>query len=213
MPDTDGAPWLAWARRLQAIAQTGLAFAGDEYNRTRYHEVQAIAAEMIAAGAGAPPTPLLTRLEDELGYATPKVDVRAFARRDGGVLMVRERAEQLWTLPGGWIDVGESPSEAARRETLEEAGWHVRPTRLLALWDRRLHAHPPMFHHVYKLFIACEVESYSGPIGQETNPETDAADFFPLDALPPLSTHRVTADQIARLAALHEHPERPAAFD
>jgi ADP-ribose pyrophosphatase YjhB (NUDIX family) len=201
--------WLDWARRLQALAQSGLAFTQDDYDAERYREVRAIAAEMIAAGAGAEPTPLLARLERELGYATPKVDVRAFVPRGGAVLMVRERVEQRWTLPGGWVDVGETPSEAARRETLEEAGWHVRPTRLLALWDRRRHPHPPMFHHVYKLFVGCEAESYEGRIGGET----DDAGFFPLAALPPLSTSRVTAAQITRLAELHAHPDRPAAFD
>jgi ADP-ribose pyrophosphatase YjhB (NUDIX family) len=200
---------LDWARRLQALAQSGLTFSKDEYDIERYRSVQAIAAEMLAAGSGETPTPVLSGLRDELGYATPKVDVRAFAVRDSEVLMVRERSEQLWTLPGGWVDVGETPSEAARRETLEEAGWLVRPTRLLALWDRRLHPHPPMFHHVYKLFMDCAVESYSGRIGNET----DDARFFPLDALPDLSTSRVTSDQIARLAELHSRPERPAEFD
>jgi hypothetical protein len=136
--------WLARARRLQAIAQTGLSFHPDAYDTERYHEVRAIAAEMIGAGAAAVPTPLLSQLEKEIGYATPKVDVRAFVTRDSAVLMVRERVEQRWTLPGGWAEVGETPSEAARRETLEEAGWNVRPTRLLALWDRRRHAHPPL---------------------------------------------------------------------
>jgi ADP-ribose pyrophosphatase YjhB (NUDIX family) len=182
--------WLPWARRLQFIAQNGLTFAQDEYDIERYRAVT-------------------TQLAAERGYATPKLDVRAFVIDSDRLLLVRERSDGLWTLPGGWIEVGESPSEAAARETAEESGYRVRPERLLALYDRRRHDHPPMISHVYKVFVDCEIEGR----GPRLENETDAVDFFPLDRLPPLSAERVTASQLARLAEIHADPEWPADFD
>ncbi len=69
------------------------------------------------------------------------------------LLLVKERSDGLWTLPGGWADVNKSPSEAIVREVLEESGYRVKPARLLALYDRSLHPHEPVyFHHIYELF-------------------------------------------------------------
>jgi ADP-ribose pyrophosphatase YjhB (NUDIX family) len=201
--------WLTWSRRLQSIAQNGLAFARDEYDIERYRAVRDVAAEMLSRLGGLPPEAVATQLAAESGYGTPKLDVRAFVLGEDGVLLVRERSDGRWTLPGGWIDVGESPREAAARETAEESGYLVRPVRLLALYDRRKHPHPPMISHVYKVFVDCAVEGR----GERLENETDAVDFFRLDRLPPLSTERVTASQLVRLAQIHDHPDWPADLD
>lgn len=201
--------WLSWARRLQFIAQNGLTFAEDEYDIARYEAVGEIAGEMLSRMGNLPIDAVATQLAAERGYGTPKLDVRAFVLQPEGLLLVRERSDGLWTLPGGWIDVGESPSEAAARETAEESGYVVRAERLLALYDRRRHAHPPMISHVYKVFIDCKIEGR----GERLENETDAVDFFPLDRLPDLSTERVTAAQLVRLAEIHAHPEWQADFD
>jgi hypothetical protein len=76
---TDGiAPcWLAWAREIQALAQTGRHYAENEYQLARNQRLTEIATEMIGAGSGLPPEPLTQLFEAQDGYATPWVDVRA----------------------------------------------------------------------------------------------------------------------------------------
>lgn len=201
--------WLGWARRLQALAQSGLAYSKDEYDVERFHAIREIAAEILSAHGAGELDGVRAMLEQERGYATPKIDVRAVVLREGRLLLVKERSDGCWTLPGGWVDVGESLSEAAARETEEEAGYRVRPMRLLAVYDRRRHAHPPMFHHVYKIFISCRLEGTGLPSGGETEDPR----FFDPEALPPLSLARVTPEQIKRLLEIQQHPDWPADFD
>ncbi|HWQ11336.1 MAG TPA: NUDIX hydrolase N-terminal domain-containing protein, partial [Roseiflexaceae bacterium] len=128
--------WIAWARRLQAIAQTGLTFTRDRYDAERYEEVRAIAAEIAAAQSGAELAMVRALFAHDAGYTTPKVDVRAAIFRDDAILLVRERADGLWTLPGGWADPGDSPARAVEREVLEETGYTARAVKLLAVLDR-----------------------------------------------------------------------------
>ena len=207
---TNEPAWLAWAKRLQAVAQNGLTFAADPFDVERYEAVRAIAAEMAAQAAGLPAGPVLALFADQVGYATPKVDVRGVVFRDDALLLVRERSDGGWTLPGGWADPTESPSEAVVREVFEESGFRTRATKLLAVLDRGKHPHdPPFAFHVYKLFVRCEI--VGGAAAAST--ETDEVAFFREDALPPLSRSRVTDGQIALLFDHHRHPERPADFD
>jgi ADP-ribose pyrophosphatase YjhB (NUDIX family) len=202
--------WLDWAKRLQAVAQNGLTYAADPFDVERYEQVRQVAAEMVAAGAGLPVAAVLDVFGGQSGYATPKVDVRGVVVRDDAVLLVRERQDGRWTLPGGWADPCESPREAVVREVFEEAGFETRAVRLLAVYDRSKHAHdPPFAFHVYKLFIACALLGGTAA----TSAETDAVGFFRVDDLPPLSPSRVTADQIRRAVALARDPARPAEFD
>jgi ADP-ribose pyrophosphatase YjhB (NUDIX family) len=201
--------WLDWAKRLQALAQTGLAFCRDPYDRERYTSVSAIAAAMIAAGSGAEPQRLTALLGAEEGYATPKVDVRAAAFREARVLLVKERADGRWTLPGGWADIGESPRSAVEREAREESGYEVRAVKLAAVYDRNRHAHTPHLYHIWKLFFVCDITGGAA----SASLETEAAEFFALDALPPLSVGRVTAAQIAHMFEHCRHPEWPTTFD
>ena len=147
---------MGWVRRLQAIAQSGLTYAKDPYDVERYEQVRSIAAEVAASRSEATSERIDALFSQESGYATPKLDIRAMVLdAEGAVLLVREKEDGLWTLPGGWVDVGESPSEAAEREVKEESGYEVRAVRLLALWDRDKHPHPPLPFHVYKLCFRC----------------------------------------------------------
>ena len=201
--------WLQWAQHLQALAQNGLTFAHDPFDVQRYEAVRQIAAEMLGALSRIEPQPILDLLMREIGYATPKVDVRAAVFCDDRILLVRERRDGLWTLPGGWADVNESPSEAVTRETYEESGYLTRAVRLLAVYDKNKHAHPPSPHHSYKLFFHCKL------LGGEPvqNVETDAVDFFRARKLPALSLSRVTPAQVTRLFECVQHPEWPTEFD
>ncbi len=191
------------------MSQTGATYASDPYDISRYHRLAEIASDMMARGSGIPSAVVADLFGREAGHPTPKVDVRAAVFRDEEILLVRERGDGLWTLPGGWADVAESPSAAAARETLEESGYRIRILRLLAVYDRDRHPHPPLAYHAYKLFFEGDVVGGE----QASSDETDAADFFAVEALPPLSTMRVTESQITRLFRLHQDPCAPADFD
>jgi ADP-ribose pyrophosphatase YjhB (NUDIX family) len=145
----------------------------------------------------------------EAGYATPKIDVRGVVFRDGDILMVRERSDGGWTLPGGWADVLDSPSVAVEREIREESGYEVRATKILAVLDRNRHPHPPQAFHVWKIFIRCELIG-GAPSGSI---ETDGVAFFGRDALPELSTTRIVKTQLALMFAHLDDPLRPPEFD
>jgi ADP-ribose pyrophosphatase YjhB (NUDIX family) len=194
----------ALARKLQATAQTGLEFNTNEYDRERYELISQIAAELMAAHCDTPIETFQQMFAQQSGYATPKVDVRAAVFRDGKILLVREAADGLWTMPGGWSDVNDSPREAVEREVIEESGFRVRAKKLAAVYDRAKHPHePPLPFHVYKMFFVCEI------VGGEakTSRETLEVGFFAPDALPPLSVSRNLAFQIHRL---FEHANNPA---
>lgn len=199
---------LDWARRLQAIAQTGVAYGQpDVYDRERYEQVRQIAAEMLAADGEVAAVDGVLALE--AGHATPKLDVRGIVFRDGEILLVREGG--AWSLPGGWVDVGESPSEAAVREVLEESGYETRAVKLLALLDRDRHGYEPHAWHIWKAIVLCEL---AGGEQQTLHSETDAAAFFSRDSLPePLRSGRATRAVIGRAFKHLEHPEWPADFD
>ena len=202
-------PWLAWVRRLQAIAQTGLTFSEDTYDRERYEQIRDIAAEIVAGHTGMDATAIVDLFRGQEGYATPKVDVRGAVFDGERLLLVRERIDGLWTLPGGWADVGDSPAEAVVREIWEESGYEARATRLVALYDRNKQGHPPMPFHAYKAFFLCDLLGGSAAVSHETT----AVGFFARDEIPPLSTGRVTTHQIERMFAHHANPELPTEFD
>jgi len=201
--------WLDWARRLQAIAQSGLAYSPNQYDLERYQAVREIAVEMMASGSASAVAPIRDLFAGEAGYATPKVDVRGAVFRDGRILLVLEREDGGWTLPGGWADVGESPAEATVREVREESGYETRAMKLLAVYDRNRHGHPPIPFHAYKVFFQCEVTG-GGPASSN---ETAGVDWFAEDALPALSTSRVTAAQIHRFFEHYRNPRWPTDFD
>jgi ADP-ribose pyrophosphatase YjhB (NUDIX family) len=198
-----------WTRALQALAQTGLTYAEGPYDRERYEAVQRIAAEMAAAVGGEEPEELLARFADESGYRTPKVDVRGVVLDGGRLLLVREPESHGWCLPGGWADVGETPSRAVEKEVVEEAGLTVRAVRPLGVFDRDFRGRIRWPAHVYKLYVLCE------PLAGTPVPdgvETEAAEYFPLDALPDLSP-KTPSEQLERALAVALDPAVPAALD
>lgn len=204
--------WLDWAQRLQAIAQNGLTFAKDPFDLERYEQIRAVAAEMLAAGSDRDIAPIRALFAQESGYMTPKVDVRGVVFRDERILLVSEKLDGgRWTLPGGWADVGDSPSDAVVREVWEEAGYRVQATKLLALYDRNKQNHPPYPFHAYKCFFRCELLDERQQL--TPNVETEEAGWFAEDALPELSVGRVTAAQLHRWFAHLRHPDWPTDFD
>jgi ADP-ribose pyrophosphatase YjhB (NUDIX family) len=202
--------WLALARELQAMSQTGLFYSKDKYDTERYERLRVLATTMMAIGSGVAAERIADLFSQDTGYATPRIDVRGAAFRNGRVLMVRERSDGRWALPGGWADVNQTAGECVIREIAEESGFNARAVKLCAVWDRRRHGHtPPHPFHVYKMFFLCEI------IGGEPRPslETSAIAFFAEDELPDLSLGRVTAAQIRRLFEHHRRPELPTDFD
>jgi ADP-ribose pyrophosphatase YjhB (NUDIX family) len=219
---SDGAPpaaaaaeaasdWLRWSRTLRAVAQAGLTYAATPFDRQRFETVRTVAAELAAAGSGLAASGLGELFAAGAGHPTPKVDVRgAVFDADGRILLVLEREDGGWTLPGGWADVGDAPSETVEREVREESGVPVRAERLVAVLDRDRHGHTPHVDHIYKLFFLCR--ALDGPRG-EPDAEVEAIGWFDPADPPPLSLARVTPAQLELMAAHAADPSLPTVFD
>ena len=206
----DEPQWLSIARELRAIAQTGLTFTADRFDRQRYERVRELAGSMLALGSGADHGAILDILLADKGYATPKVDVRGAAFVDGRVLLVREISDGKWTLPGGWADVNQTASECVVREIAEESGFEARAHKLAAVHDYQRSNRPARhIDSIYKIFFVCEITGGAA----RTSDETSEVAFFPRHELPPLSLGRTTAAQIDRMFQHAEHPDLPADFD
>jgi ADP-ribose pyrophosphatase YjhB (NUDIX family) len=206
----DEPQWLRMARELRAIAQTGLAFSVDRFDRQRYERVRELAASMLAEGSGERFEVIIEILREGWGYATPKVDVRGAAFVDGRVLMVREISDGNWTLPGGWADVNQSAAECVVREIAEESGFTARALKLAAVRDYQRSGHPARnVDSIYKMFFICEITGGA----PQPSAETSEVAFFARDALPPLSLGRTTAAQIDRMFQHAEHPDLATDFD
>jgi ADP-ribose pyrophosphatase YjhB (NUDIX family) len=201
--------WLGWAQRLQALAQDGLAYTHNPFDAERFRQVIDVAAEIIASNSDAGLPAIQNLFDAQSGYMTPKVDIRGVVFKDEQVLLVKELADGLWTLPGGWVDINEPPSHAVEREVFEESGYEVKAKRLMALYDRNKHGHPAYIFHLYKVYIQCDLV---GGHAQDSI-ETEGACFYPEDAIPPLSIGRTTPQVLRRLFELYRNPDLPADFD
>jgi len=201
--------WLIWARELQALAQTGLTFAVGEYDLARYRRLMELAAEITAHSTGASVDALTEDFMQQPGYATPKVDVRGAVVRENSILLVQERADGRWCMPGGWADVGELPSVMVAREVLEESGLVVRPRKVVGVFDANRSGIPQAFYHAYKVVFLCDV------LGGEIrgSDETLDARFFPFTSIPQLSSARTNERHLAEIQAHLADPARPTAFD
>jgi ADP-ribose pyrophosphatase YjhB (NUDIX family) len=209
MTDNDSPRWLEWAREIQALSQTGLTFSNSEYETQRYTRLAEIAAEIMEHHSEVSKESLLDDFLIQPGYATPKVDVRGAVIRDGQILLVQERVDGRWCMPGGWADVGETPSEMVVREVWEESGFQVEPCRVVGVYDANRSGRPLSLYHAYKLVFLCEL------VGGEARPsdETLAVGFFPFDDLPPLSSNRTNERHLADVQAHLQEPGRLVAFD
>jgi len=202
--------WLRWAREVRALAQAGLTYSDSPFDQERYTALRDLAAEMAATCAEVDPAMVQELFAAQVGYETPKVDVRGVVFRDDELLLVRELGDGgRWTLPGGWADINEPPSKAVEREVWEESGYETRATKLLMLYDRSLHGHPPHPFTIYKLFFLCEL---CGGAPMDSH-ETGEATFFAEDAIPELSISRITPEEIVHLFEHRRHPEWPTDFD
>lgn len=192
--------WLRLAKQVQALAENGLHFSENDYDLDRYTQLEEISMRMLSLISGASEETIQTETPERNGYRTPKVDVRCVIFNDKDeILLVKERVDSRWSLPGGWCDVGYTPSEVAEKEAEEEAGIRVKAGRLLAVFDKKCHDHPEDLYYAYKIFLECKAESYEIKTGMET---LDVA-FFAQDAMPELSTPRNTAGQIHKMFDFH----------
>ena len=200
------------AIKLSALAQDGLTFAANPYDVDRYRQVSRLATGLLAALVGRPADELAIELGRDSGYATPKVDVRGAIFDDQQrVLLMQEKTDARWSLPGGWADPGDSPSSAVTREILEETGYHSSAVKLIACWDREIQQNPPpLAVHVYKLFFLCRPD---GTVQPPAALETLDVGWFAIGELPPLSLGRVNHRQLERALAHHLDPSLPTEFD
>ena len=198
-----------WAAELQSLAQAGLYYAKDVFDRERFERVRQIAAEMMAERTGLPLEKVTELFCADSGYQTPKVDTRAAVFRDGKILLVQER-DGRWALPGGWMDYDQTIRGNAAKETLEEAGMRVRPLRLVALLEHNRHNLPPCVHSVFSAFVLCEYLDGA----YRPNLETVDSRFFPRDALPsPLAENKSSAAQIEMCFHAAADPNWQTEFD
>ena len=206
--NTKPPPWIAWAREIFALSQAGLTYSNNEFDIQRYKRLQEISAEMIASQSKISKESALESFSMQVGYATPKIDVRGAVIRADKILLIQERMDGRWAMPGGWADLGDAPASVAEREVWEESGYHVRAEKVIALLDAN-RIEPMEFYHAFKIIFLCRL------IGGEprVSYETLAVDFFSLDDLPPLSSFRTNEAMLKEVFAHVRDPNRWTAFD
>jgi ADP-ribose pyrophosphatase len=200
--------WIDWAREIFSLSQSGLTYSQNEYDLDRYKRLQAITAEMIASESEITKGSALDSFSMQAGYITPKVDVRGAVIRHGKILLIQERADTMWAMPGGWADLGNSPASVAEREVWEESGYRVKAEKVVAVIDAN-RIEPFEFYHAYKLIFLCKLLDGEPRISYETL----AVDFFDPNHLPPLSIYRTNENMVQEVFAHVQNPNRPTAFD
>lgn len=198
-----------WATNLQSIAQAGLHYGKDVFDRERYEQVRKIAGEMMQAKTGLSKEQIKTLFLGDEGYQTPKIETRAAIFKDAKILLVRERMAQEWSLPGGWNDYDQTTAQNCVKEAREESGRIVKPVKLIAVQDRNHHNKPILATNVTKIFYLCK--EISGEF--VSNDETDACDYFALDNLPKLSLDRNTKEQIKMCFKASKDPNWQTLFE
>jgi ADP-ribose pyrophosphatase YjhB (NUDIX family) len=201
--------WLDWAREIQALAQTGNTYAVNEWQSERYDRLMEIAAEIVGENTTLPVQPVLENFRVQPGYATPKIDVRGAVFREGKLLMVKESRDGGWTMPGGWVDVGDYPAAAAEREVWEESGFEVKARKLIGVYDAN-RVEPMEFYHAFKLVFLCEI---LGGEAKTSNETTDVM-FYSLDEVPVnFSGERTRPRHVRDAFAALADPSIPTVFD
>ncbi|MBN2009488.1 NUDIX hydrolase [candidate division KSB1 bacterium] len=209
MPQDIDSQWLKWAREIQALGQIGLTYCTNEYERERNQRLVEIAAEMGEVHGKLDKDVLLEHFNKQVGYATPKIDVRAAVIQDGNILLVQESADQRWCMPGGWADIGEEPSLAVEREVWEESGFKVKARKVIGVFDANRVGRPLPFYHAYKIVFLCDV------LGGEATPSHETLDvrFFGFDNIPPLSRNRTNEIHLAEITEHLNNPQRATFFN
>lgn len=201
--------WLEIAKKINSISQTGLTFTKDPFDKERYSELLELSIEIFTNITDIDSQKLKFVFNRDEGYLTPKVSVRAVIIRDNKILLVKEKSDNKWSLPGGYADIGMTPSEIAINEVKEESGFDVKPTRILGLIDYNQHQEKPFPFDVYQLFMECEIIGGQAQSGLETS----AVEFFDPKSLPELSTRRVTKEQLLKMIELNENRNLDPIFD
>ncbi|HET6596034.1 MAG TPA: NUDIX hydrolase N-terminal domain-containing protein [Anaerolineales bacterium] len=200
--------WLEWAREIFSLSQSGITYSGNPYDIDRYKRLQEITAEMIASQSEISKESALDSFSMQAGYITPKVDVRGAVVQDGKILLIQERADGNWAMPGGWADLGDSPRFVAEREVWEESGFRVKAEKVVAVIDAN-RIEPMEFYHAYKIIFLCSLLGGEPRISYETL----AVDFFDPGHLPALSSYRTNEEMVKEVFAHVSDPSRPTAFD
>lgn len=201
--------WIKWVSEMQSIAQAGLAYSKDKYDLDRFNQLKDLSQEIISEYTDVEVEKVRDLFDNEVGYLTPKVDVRGAAIKDNKILLVKENNDGLWSMPGGWADVNLSVSENIIKEAKEEAGADIIPKKLVAVLDRNKHNKPVSIQSIYKIFVLCDF--VDGDF--EENTETEASQFFELDKLPSLSEARNTKEQINMCFDAYHKEDFEAIFD
>lgn len=200
--------WIEWAREIFSLSQSGITYSGNQYDIERYKRLQEITAEIIESQSEISRESVLDSFSMQAGYITPKIDVRGAVIRDGKILLVQERADGMWAMPGGWADLGDAPASMAEREVWEESGFRVKADKVVAIIDAN-RVEPMEFYHAYKIIFLCRLLEGE----PRTSHETLAVDFFPPNRLPSLSMYRTNEAMLKEVFAHVVDPHRPTAFD
>ncbi|MGG0724018.1 NUDIX hydrolase N-terminal domain-containing protein [Bacillus mycoides] len=201
--------WIDWVKQIQSIAQAGLTYSKDVYDLERFQQLRDISIAMMSHYTKTDWEVVENLFASETGYQTPKVDIRAVIFQNEKLLFVKEKSDGKWALPGGWADIGYTPTEVAVKEVLEETGYKVDHFRLLAIFDKEKHQPSPSATHIYKIFIGCEI------VGGEKklSIETEDIDFFSENEIPDLSIARNTEWQIKEMFAFMKDRNKEKILD
>ncbi len=200
--------WMEWAQEIFSLSQAGLAYSKNEFDLERYRRLQEITAEMIESQSDVSKESVLDSFSMQAGYATPKIDVRGAVVRDGKILLIQERTDERWAMPGGWADLGNTPASVAEREVWEESGYHVKAEKVVAVLDAN-RVEPMEFYHAFKIIFLCTLVDGE----PRTSNETMAVGFFDLNELPPLSLFRTNESMLQEVFAHVQDPSRRTSFD
>jgi ADP-ribose pyrophosphatase YjhB (NUDIX family) len=200
--------WIEWAREIFSLSQAGLAYSKNEFDLARYKRLQEITAEMLESQSELSKVSVLASFSMQAGYITPKIDVRGAVIREGKILLIQERTDGKWAMPGGWADLGDAPASVAEREVWEESGYRVKAEKVVAVLDAN-RIQPMEFYHAFKIIFLCRLIDGE----PRTSNETSAVDFFDLNELPPLSRYRTDEEMLREVFAHVKEPNRRTAFD
>ena len=200
--------WIEWAREIFSLSQAGLTYSKNEFDIERYKRLQEITAEMLESQSELSKVSVLESFSMQEGYPTPKIDVRGAVIREDKILLIQERTDGKWAMPGGWADLGNAPASVAEREVWEESGYHVKAEKVVAVLDAN-RIQPMEYYHAFKIIFLCRLIDGE----PRTSNETMAVDFFRLDELPPLSRYRTDEEMLREVFAHVKDPDRRTAFD
>ena len=200
--------WLDWAREIFSLSQAGLTYSKNEFDIERYKRLQEITAEMIASQSVLSKESILESFSMQAGYSTPKIDVRGAVVHENKILLIQERMDGRWAMPGGWADLGNAPASVAEREVWEESGYRVKAEKVVAVIDAN-RIEPFEFYHAFKIIFLCRLMGGEPRISHETL----AVDFFDFNNLPPLSIFRTNETMLQEVFEHIKNPSRPTAFD